>query len=71
MPNEFTVVGESKEDDRHLLVLGADGNYYGYYPEQEDFIPVEPDDSWQIQSTGDSLMDGEVRLASSTEAIAS
>lgn len=53
MTNEFTVVGEHKEDDLELLVLGADGNYYGYRPAQELFRPVRPDDSWLITQTPD------------------
>jgi hypothetical protein len=49
MTNEFTVVGESKRDELELLVLGADGGYYGYRPAQELIRPVEPDEeTWTI-----------------------
>lgn len=49
MPNEFTVVGEHKEDPLQLLVLGADGGYYGYRLAQESLHPVEPDEqTWVI-----------------------
>ena len=60
MPNEFTVVGENKVDSKHLLVVGADGNYYGYFPEREEFVPVEPDDSWLMHSPGDELESGPI-----------
>ncbi len=48
MTNEFTVVGEHREDELELLVLGADGSYYGYRPAQELFRSVEPDGNWVI-----------------------
>lgn len=49
MPNEFTVVGEHREDEMELLVKGADGEYYGYRLAGEDIHPVEPDEeSWVI-----------------------
>lgn len=49
MPNEFIVVGEHREDDQELLVLGADGRYYEYDPVREEFSRVEPDDeSWEM-----------------------
>ena len=48
MPNEFTVVGEHRDDTSHLLVLGADGNYYRYQPARESFAQVEPDARWLV-----------------------
>lgn len=49
MTNEFTVVGEHKSNYLHLLVLGADGGYYGYDPLHEAVYPVEPDETvWTI-----------------------
>lgn len=48
MPNEFTVVGENNDNTAHLLVVGTDGHYYGYLPDQERFVPVEPDDGWTV-----------------------
>lgn len=49
MTNEFTVVGEHREDELELLVLGADGSYYGYRPAQEAIRPVQLDDEiWII-----------------------
>lgn len=49
MTNEFTVVGEHKNNELHLLVLGADGGYYEYDPLREVVHPVEPDEeTWTI-----------------------
>lgn len=48
MPNEFMVVGEHKEDESELLVMGADGKYYEYDLQRDRFSPVEPDDQWEI-----------------------
>jgi len=48
MPNEFTVVGENRDDDTHLLVVGADGNYYEYDPSREHMAMTEPDEQWEL-----------------------
>ena len=49
MTNEFTVIGEHKNKDLELLVLGADGGYYRYDPLHEVVHPVEPDEKvWTI-----------------------
>lgn len=48
MPNEFTVVGENRDDDTELLVLGTDEKYYGYDPSREQFSVTEPDERWEI-----------------------
>ncbi len=48
MPNEFSVVGEHRDNATHLLVMGIDGLYYGYFPEHEQFTPVDPDEDWLI-----------------------
>lgn len=48
MVNVFTVVGEHKVDDAQLLVLGADGHYYGYLPRRQHFVLVEPDHHWCV-----------------------
>lgn len=53
MPNEFTVVGEHRDDTTQLLVLGTDGNYYRYQPAQDRFAQIEPDDSWLVFADGD------------------
>ena len=55
MPNEFTVIGEHKEDKTQLLVVGADGEYYGYFPARELFLPIEPDDSWEMYATAEDV----------------
>ncbi len=57
MPNEFTVVGENNDDASQFLVVGADGNYYGYSPSQERFVPVEPDEQWTVFASADALED--------------
>ena len=48
MPIEFTVVGEHKEDNRLLLLLGADGQYYVYFPDTEEVAEIDPYDDWEI-----------------------
>ena len=48
MPNEFTVVGEHRDDASELLVLGADGQYYEYDPAREHFAVTEPDESCEL-----------------------
>ena len=48
MVNEYNVIGEQKDDDQHLLVVGDDGQYYDYSPLGETIEPVDPDDSWQV-----------------------
>lgn len=58
MTNEFTIIGEHKEDGRKFLVLGADGQYYDYRPEHEDFSPVEPDENWEVTGPDDPEIDG-------------
>lgn len=55
MPNEFTIVGENKDDQSHFLVVGTDGNYYGYFPSREQFAPIEPDDQWIMFSSAEAL----------------
>ncbi len=46
MTNEFTVIGEHRDDDTQLLVLGADGRYYGYVIGHERISRVHPDETW-------------------------
>lgn len=53
MPNEFTVVGENKDDESELLVLGADGKYYEYDLMREQLSRTEPDDHWQMFPSND------------------
>ncbi len=48
MPNEFTGVGENKDDGSRFLVVGADGNSYAYFPSRDEIAPVEPDDQWTM-----------------------
>ena len=48
MPNEFTVVGEHKEDESELLVMGADGKYYEYDLYRDRLSLTEPDEQWEI-----------------------
>ncbi len=60
MPNEFTFVGEHRDNTDQLLVLGADGNYYRYQPAQESFSQVEPDESWRFFSTSDEAPEAAV-----------
>lgn len=49
MTNEFVFIGEHKDDEEHLLVRGADGQYYDYTPDRDHFERVDPDeDEWKI-----------------------
>ncbi len=48
MPTEYTVVGENREDESQLLVMGEDGNYYSYVPARELISPIVLDESWVI-----------------------
>ena len=57
MPNEFTFVGEHRDNSDQLLVLGADGNYYRYQPAQESFAQVEPDESWLVFPEGEEALE--------------
>jgi hypothetical protein len=57
MPNEFTIIGENKDDASHFLVVGSDGNYYGYSPSQEQFTLVQIDDRWSMFASADVLDD--------------
>lgn len=58
MTNEFTVIGEHRDDQTHLLVLGADGHYYGYSPAREELSPVVPNEDWIVNvSVKDELGD--------------
>ena len=56
MPIEYTVVGEHRDDETQLLVVGADGKYYGYAAAHDHFSPVEPDDQWIVQPRSDDLL---------------
>ena len=48
MPNEFTVVGENRDDESELLVVGTDERYYGYDPAREQFSATDLDERWEI-----------------------
>lgn len=60
MTSEFNVVGEHKEDDQHLLVLGDDGQHYDFSLITESFEPVQVDDSWKVdEERSDLAMDAD------------
>jgi hypothetical protein len=48
MPNEFTVVGEHRDNHAALLVVGADGEYYQYDLTHDRVVATELDDRWWI-----------------------
>jgi hypothetical protein len=48
MTIEFTVVGEHREDPSQFLVIGTDGQYYGYDPAREQLVAIEPDERWEM-----------------------
>lgn len=49
MTTEYSVIGEHKQDDGHLLVMGEDGQPYDYALTSETIEPVEIDDRWRIE----------------------
>lgn len=53
-PTELAVVGESKEDPSQLLLLGEDGQYYAYSLPDGATRTVEPDDTWDIETSLES-----------------
>jgi hypothetical protein len=55
MTNEFTVIGEHREDDTQLLVRGADGQYYGYVIRHERLSRVHPDEQWVYYDDTDDV----------------
>jgi len=57
MTNEFSLVGENREDNTQLLVIGTDGNYYGYDPGHDQLVRVHPDESWIIDEGRDETLD--------------
>jgi hypothetical protein len=48
MTNEYNVIGEHKDNDRHLLVVGDDGRHYDYSLDSDAVSPVDPDERWQV-----------------------
>lgn len=54
MNNEYNVIGEHKDDDEHLLVVGDDGQPYDYHLSRETVEPVEIDENWEV----DDAMEG-------------
>jgi len=58
MTTEYSVIGEHKQDDGHLLVMGEDGQPYDYALTSETIEPVEIDDRWRIDEDADSDVEG-------------
>jgi hypothetical protein len=50
----FRVVGESKTDPAHLLVLDDEGKCYDYDILREEIVPVELDGTWLIDPVEES-----------------
>lgn len=48
IPTELVVVGEDRNDPRHLLLLGDDGLFYAWSLLDDDTAPVEPDQRWRL-----------------------
>ncbi len=46
MPTEYTVIGEHREEDTQLLVVGADERLYSYIPARESIMPTDLDETW-------------------------
>jgi 6-phosphogluconolactonase/glucosamine-6-phosphate isomerase/deaminase len=65
MPYEFTVIGEHRNDEYQLLVLGTDGHFYDYDPAREGFSRIEPDENWNIFPDVDEAI-GDLRTQVST-----
>lgn len=49
-PIELAVVGEHKDNPEELLLIGPDGSYYAYSPTKGNPEPVEPDDTWEVET---------------------
>ena len=45
---DFQVIGELRDNPRHLLMHGDDGRYYGYDLDSGEIHPIEPDESWSV-----------------------
>jgi hypothetical protein len=50
MINEFHVIGERRDDEEHLLLLGSDGQHYDYHLRVGEVAPTEPDDNWEVDN---------------------
>lgn len=48
LPTELVVVGEDRDDPRHLLLLGDDGMFYAWSLLDEHTERVEPDQRWRL-----------------------
>ncbi len=49
MPTDYAVIGEHREDDQHLLLLGEDGEHYDYHLGRDHVAPIEElDEQWVI-----------------------
>lgn len=64
MTNEFNVIGQHKDDDLHLLVLGDDGQHYDYAVANDHFLPIEVDDAWLVDH---DVIDGSIYLPAATD----
>jgi hypothetical protein len=64
---DFQVIGELRDNPRHLLMHGDDGRYYGYDLESGEIRPIEPDESWAIDVNCPTAM----HFAAPVESIAS
>lgn len=56
MPNEFAVIGERREDQMHLFVIGLDGRSYDYDPTHDQATPVEVDEHWRLFSNAEEVL---------------
>ena len=65
MMTEFDVIGERKDDERHLLVRGEDGRHYDYSLDSEQVSPVEPDERWTIDDEQEEPVPDDVGDAAS------
>lgn len=45
---DFQVIGELRDNPRHLLMHGDDGRYYDYDLESGEIHAIEPDESWAV-----------------------
>lgn len=45
---DFHVIGELRDNPRHLLMHGDDGRYYGYDLDSGEIHPIEPDGRWAV-----------------------
>jgi hypothetical protein len=48
---DFQVIGELRDNPNQLLLLGDDGQCYCFDVRRDRITPLDPDDSWAVDTT--------------------